>query len=300
MSYQLADHLDCLEAESIYIFREIYAEFDNPVIMYSVGKDSSVLLRLAQKAFYPNKVPFKLLHVDTRYKMQSMYDFRDEVVQKAGLDLHVHTYSGYKESINPYNLDTQSCCSLLKTTALLEALKEGEYDVAIGGARRDEEKSRSKERILSFRNEFGHWDPRNQRPEVWMNLNPLIHKKESIRAFPLSNWTEIDIWKYIYREGIPISPLYFAKEREVIVKGSGLTLVDNGTQVKDGDHVEMVKCRFRSLGCAPCSGAIRSEADDVPKIIDELFSTKVSERATRVIDHDSSSSMETKKREGYF
>ena len=295
------DHLKMLEAESIFILREAAAEFARPVMLYSIGKDSSVMLRLAQKAFYPGKVPFPLLHIDTGYKFPEMIQFRDWYAQHVGANLIVHTnQKALDEGANPYALGTQKCCGLLKTRSLLDALSEGEFDAAFGGARRDEEKSRAKERVYSFRDSLGQWDPKNQRPELWSLFNGRHQKGESIRVFPLSNWTEMDVWLYIHAEKIPIVPLYFAKQREGVVRGNTVMLVGNGTRLFGGEKPQMVKCRMRSLGCVPCTGGILSDADTVPKIIEEMVSFRRSERENRVIDHDEEGSMEIKKREGYF
>jgi sulfate adenylyltransferase subunit 2 len=295
------DHVKMLEAESIFILREAAAEFARPVMLYSIGKDSSVMLRLAQKAFYPGKIPFPLLHVDTSYKFPEMIEFRDWYAKHVGAELIVHkNQKALDEGANPYALGTQKCCGLLKTRALLDALAEGEFDAAFGGARRDEEKSRAKERVYSFRDSLGQWDPKNQRPELWSLYNGRHHKGESIRVFPLSNWTELDVWLYIHAEKIPIVPLYFAKEREAVVRGSSVLLLQGGVQLLSSEKPQMVQCRMRSLGCVPCTGAIRSEADTVPKIIQEMLSFRRSERENRVIDHDEEGSMEIKKREGYF
>jgi sulfate adenylyltransferase subunit 2 len=270
-------------------------------MLYSIGKDSSVMLRLAQKAFYPGKIPFPLLHVDTSYKFPEMIEFRDWYAKHVGAELIVHkNQKALDEGANPYALGTQKCCGLLKTRALLDALAEGEFDAAFGGARRDEEKSRAKERVYSFRDSLGQWDPKNQRPELWSLYNGRHHKGESIRVFPLSNWTELDVWLYIHAEKIPIVPLYFAKEREAVVRGSSVLLLQGGVQLLSSEKPQMVQCRMRSLGCVPCTGAIRSEADTVPKIIQEMLSFRRSERENRVIDHDEEGSMEIKKREGYF
>jgi sulfate adenylyltransferase subunit 2 len=295
------DHLKALEAESIFIFREAAAEFANPVMLYSIGKDSSVMLRLAQKAFYPGKIPFPLLHVDTSYKFPEMIEFRDRYTKEIGAELIVHkNQDALDKGANPYSLGTQKCCGLLKTRSLLDALTEGGFDAAFGGARRDEEKSRAKERVYSFRDALGQWDPKNQRPELWNLYNSRHHKGESIRVFPLSNWTEMDVWLYLHAENIPIVPLYFAKEREAVIRGNSVILMQHGTQLLPGEKTQMVKCRMRSLGCVPCSGAILSDADTVPKIIEEMVSFRRSERENRVIDHDEEGSMEIKKREGYF
>ncbi|MDJ0841575.1 MAG: sulfate adenylyltransferase subunit CysD [Acidobacteriota bacterium] len=296
-------HLKHLEAESIHIIREVAAEFDNPVMLYSVGKDSSVMVRLAQKAFYPGRVPFPLLHIDTSYKYREMYEFRDRFCEENDLDLVVHgNRKAVADGANPYDLGTQACCGLLKTRALLDGLNAGGYDAAFGGARRDEEKSRAKERIYSFRDAFGQWDPKNQRPELWNLYNARLKKGESIRVFPLSNWTELDVWHYIYYENIPIVPMYFAREREVVDLNGTLIPVKNFPFPKAlaGKPVKKIMCRFRSLGCSPCTGAIPSTATNLEGIIDEMVSVRTSERANRVIDHDQEGSMERKKREGYF
>jgi sulfate adenylyltransferase subunit 2 len=295
------NHLRQLEAESIYIMREVAAQFERPVLLYSVGKDSSCLVRLAQKAFYPGKIPFPFLHIDTGYKFKEMYSFRDEFTREIGVTLHVYrNEEAIAKNANPYDLGTQACCGYLKTKALLDGLKKYDCDAAIGGARRDEEKSRAKERVFSFRDQFGQWDPKNQRPELWSQYNGKIKKGESIRVFPLSNWTELDIWHYILLEQIPIVPLYFAKPRRVVVRGDNLIPVDEAARLLSGEAPEEVLCRFRSLGCTPCTGAIRSTATTLESIVAEMMVARTSERATRVIDHDAEGSMETKKREGYF
>lgn len=297
----MGTHLKELEAESIFILRETVAEFARPVMLYSIGKDSSVMLRLAQKAFYPGKIPFPLLHIDTSYKFPEMLEFRDRYTAELGAQLIVHTNrKALDEGANPYALGTQRCCGLLKTRALLDALSAGSFDAAFGGARRDEEKSRAKERVYSFRDPSGQWDPRNQRPELWDLFNGRHNPGESIRIFPLSNWTELDVWLYIEAEKIPIVPLYFAREREAVVRGDQILLTQPGVRLLPGEQPAMVRCRMRSLGCAPCTGAIRSEADTVPLIIREMFAFRRSERENRVIDHDEEGSMEIKKREGYF
>ena len=295
-------HLRLLEAESIQILREVAAEFQRPVMLYSIGKDSSCLLRLAQKAFYPAPIPFPLLHIDTTYKFREMIEFRDRYTREVGANLIVYTnQEAIDNGADPFRLGTQRCCGLLKTKALLDGLRTGPYDAAIGGARRDEEKSRAKERIFSFRDEKGQWDPKNQRPELWNLYNPRIHPGESLRVFPLSNWTEMDVWQYIHVENIPIVPMYFAKEREMLVRGETLIPLEQPfIPLLPGERPQMVRCRMRSLGCSPCTGAIRSDADTVPKIIEELVSFRRSERENRVIDHDQEGSMEIKKREGYF
>jgi sulfate adenylyltransferase subunit 2 len=294
-------HLRALEAESIYILREAVAEFARPVMLYSIGKDSSVMLRLAQKAFYPGKLPFPLLHIDTSYKFPEMIAFRDSYAREIGAELIVHqNREALDAGANPFALGTQKCCGLLKTKALLDALNAGGFDGAFGGARRDEEKSRAKERIYSFRDAHGQWDPKNQRPELWNLFNARVDKGESIRVFPLSNWTELDVWMYIHVEKIPIVPLYYAKEREVVERNGSLVMVYSREQLLPAENVQVVKTRMRSLGCVPCTGAIRSEADTVPKIIEEMVSFRKSERENRAIDHDEEGSMEIKKREGYF
>jgi sulfate adenylyltransferase subunit 2 len=295
------DHLDLLEAESIHILREVAAEFQKPVMLYSIGKDSSVMVRLAQKAFYPGRLPFPLLHVDTTYKFREMIRFRDEFAASIGAKLIVHTNTkAIAEGANPFRIGTQNCCGLLKTRALLDALAEGGFDAAFGGARRDEEKSRAKERVYSFRDEFGQWDPKNQRPELWNVYNSRVDKGQHIRVFPLSNWTELDVWQYIGRENIPIVPLYYAKPREMVVRGGSLIPIEQDFVALPGEKPQVVMCRMRSLGCSPCTGAIRSEADTIGKIIDEMKLVRRSERENRVIDHDQEGSMEIKKREGYF
>jgi sulfate adenylyltransferase subunit 2 len=295
-------HLQALEAESIQIIREVVSEFQRPVMLYSIGKDSSVMIRLAQKAFFPGPIPFPLLHIDTSYKFREMIEFRDRFCKEIGVKLIVHSNTNALQAgANPFRLGTERCCGLLKTQALLDGLRAGNYDAAFGGARRDEEKSRAKERVFSFRDSLGQWDPKNQRPELWNLYNGRVEPGESIRVFPLSNWTEMDVWQYIHLENIPISELYFAKDREMIVRGKQLIMPEQPF-VKPGpsDKVEFVKCRMRSLGCSPCTGAIHSEADTLPKIIAELVGVKNSERENRVIDHDREGSMELKKREGYF
>ena len=294
-------HLQALEAESIYVLREAAAEFSQPVMLYSIGKDSSVMLRLAQKAFYPGRIPFPLLHIDTSYKFPEMIEFRDEYPKQIGAELIVHKNTqALNAGANPFVLGTQKCCGLLKTKALLDALAENGFDAAFGGARRDEEKARAKERIYSFRDVHGQWDPKNQRPELWNIFNSRIDKGESIRIFPLSNWTELDVWLYIYTENIPIVPLYFAREREAVLRDGSIVLIYPNDTLRPGEKPQLLKCRMRSLGCVPCTGAIRSEADTVPKIIEEMISFRRSERENRAIDHDEEGSMEIKKREGYF
>ena len=299
-SYHM-NNLQLLEAEAIHIIRETAAEFENPVMLYSVGKDSSVMAHLAIKAFYPEKVPFPLLHVDTGYKFPEMYEFRDNYTRKNNLTLRVYCNTGaLAKGIKPSTVGTVKCCAELKTKALLDALKEGGYDAAFGGARRDEEKSRAKERIYSFRDKYGQWDPKNQRPELWNLYNCRINKGESIRVFPLSNWTELDIWTYIKQETIEVVPLYFAREREVILREGQIIPVYPDTEIGDDEKKDKMVCRFRTLGCHYCTGAVRSSAITVDEIIKEMMVARHSERITRVIDHDQDSSMEQKKREGYF
>jgi len=298
--YQLS-YLKLLEAESIQIIREVWAEFERPVMLYSVGKDSSVMLRLAQKAFHPGKVPFPLLHVDTGLKFPEMYEFRDDYCRRVGVNLVVYRHEeAIVQGANPFDLGTVRCCAQLKTQALLNALAEGEYDAAFGGARREEEKSRAKERIYSFRDRHGQWDPKNQRPELWNLYNGRIGPGESIRVFPLSNWSEFDIWHYIHAESIPVVPMYFAKRRRMVVRDGRLIPVGERTRLEKGEKPKMVMCRFRTLGCYPCTGAIRSTARTVPEVVREMATVRHSERVTRLIDHDQESSMELKKREGYF
>jgi sulfate adenylyltransferase subunit 2 len=294
-------HLRLLEAEGIHILREVASEFERPVMLYSIGKDSSVMLRLAQKAFFPGPIPFPLLHIDTGFKFAEMLTFRDEMARSVGAELLVwRNETAIAAGTNPIALDTKRCCGLLKTQALLDALKHYNFDAAFGGARRDEEKSRAKERIYSFRDSAGQWDPKNQRPELWNLYNARIHPGESIRVFPLSNWTEMDVWQYIHEEKIPVVDLYFAKERPMYLRGDGLLPIEQDFVARIGERPQMVKSRLRSLGCSPCTGAIRSDAETIPEIIAELISFRSSERANRVIDHDQEGSMELKKREGYF
>jgi sulfate adenylyltransferase subunit 2 len=299
-------HLDWLEAESIYILRETSAEFSHPVLLYSIGKDSSVLLRLARKAFAPGPVPFPLMHIDTGYKFAEMIEFRDRFCAEQGVELIVYRSQEHvEEPVDPFRLGTQKCCALLKTKALLDALRQYGFDAAIGGARREEEKSRAKERIYSIRDENGQWDPRNQRPEVWDLLNSRLGGGQTRRVFPLSNWTELDVWEYIQRERIAVVPLYFAQPRPMIVRGESLIAAEslamrNGCGPPVQEPVQEVTCRMRSLGCVHCTGAVRSTATTLSGIIDELRQVRNSERQNRVIDHDEEGSMELKKREGYF
>jgi len=295
-------HLDRLEAESIHIIREVMAEAENPVMLYSVGKDSSVMLHLARKAFYPSPPPFPLLHVDTRWKFQAMYDFRDYMAQESGMDLLVHINpDGVAKNINPLDHGSALHTDIMKTQSLKQDLDHYKFDVAFGGARRDEEKSRAKERVFSFRTATHQWDPKNQRPELWNLYNGKKNPGESIRVFPISNWTELDIWQYIYREQIPIVPLYFAAERPVVKRDGMLLMVDDDRlTIEPNESIEIKKIRFRTLGCYPLTGAIESEADDLASIVLELLSARTSERQGRAIDSDSSASMEKKKQEGYF
>jgi sulfate adenylyltransferase subunit 2 len=295
-------HLRQLEAESIHILREVASEFDNPVMLYSIGKDSAVMTHLARKAFYPGKLPFPLLHIDTTWKFKEMIAFRDKFTKEHGLDLIVHTnQQGVAENINPFEHGSNKYTQIMKTQALLQALAAGGYDAAFGGARRDEEKSRAKERIYSFRDRYGQWDPKNQRPELWNLYNGKLTKGETIRAFPLSNWTELDIWLYIYLEKIQIVPLYFAAERPVVERSGTLLMVDDDRiPLNPGEKPRMEMVRFRTLGCYPLTGALKSHAATLPDIIREMLLTKYSERQGRLIDFDEEGSMETKKREGYF
>ncbi len=296
-----SSHLELLEAESIHILREVAAEFDRPVMLYSIGKDSSVMLRLAQKAFFPGPIPFPLLHIDTGYKFAEMLAFRDQTARAVGAELLVWRNEGaLAAGANPVALDTRRCCGLLKTQALLDALAHYGFSAAFGGARRDEEKSRAKERIYSFRDRAGQWDPKHQRPELWNLYNARLHPGETIRVFPLSNWTEMDVWQYIHEERIPVVDLYFAKERPMYVRGEGLVPTEQAFVARPQEMPVMVRSRLRSLGCSPCTGAIRSNADTIPKIIEEILGFHSSERANRAIDHDQEGSMEIKKREGYF
>ncbi len=302
MTDQRLSQLRQLEAESIHIFRDAVSQFENPVLLYSIGKDSSVLVRLAQKAFYPGKLPFKLLHIDSTWKFREMIRFRDEFCAWEGLDLVVHhNAEGKAAGVNPFDYGSRKYTDIMKTQALLQALTAGKYDVAFGGARRDEEKSRAKERVFSFRDRHHQWDPKNQRPELWSLFNGRINSGESVRVFPLSNWTETDIWQYIRLENIPLVPLYFAAERPVVERDGTLIMVDDDRmRLLPGETPEYRMVRFRTLGCYPLTGAIESTATTVEEIVEEMLQTRVSERSTRVIDHDGDSSMEQKKREGYF
>ena len=295
-------HLKQLEAESIHIIREVSAEFDKPVMLYSIGKDSAVMLHLAIKAFYPGKPPFPLLHVDTTWKFREMIEFRDQITQKYGLKLLVHiNQEGVALGIGPFSHGSKRHTDVMKTDGLKQALDNYQFDAAFGGARRDEEKSRAKERVYSFRDKNHRWDPKNQRPELWNIYNGKIDKGESIRVFPLSNWTELDIWQYIHLENIPIVPLYFAKERPVINRDGMLIMVDdNRMPIGPNDKIETKMVRFRTLGCYPLTGAVESTATTLPEIIQEMLLTTTSERQGRLIDYDQSGSMEQKKREGYF
>jgi sulfate adenylyltransferase subunit 2 len=295
-------HLRRLEAEAIHIMREVVAECANPVMLYSIGKDSSVMLHVAMKAFFPAKPPFPLLHVDTTWKFREMIAFRDETAKRLGLDLLVHTnQDGVAQGVGPFTHGSSVHTEIMKTVALKQALDKYGFDAAFGGARRDEEKSRAKERIFSFRSAGHRWDPRQQRPELWQLYNAKIHKGESIRVFPLSNWTELDVWQYIYWQKIPIVPLYFAKPRPVVERDGMLIMVDDGRMpLEPGETPQMRKVRFRTLGCYPLTGAIDSDAETLGDIIDEMLVTTLSERQGRVIDHDATASMEKKKQEGYF
>ena len=294
-------HLDELEAEAIYIMREVVAECENPVMLYSIGKDSSVMLHLAQKAFYPEKLPFPLLHIDTGWKFKEMIEFRDKIVREYGLDLLVYrNEDAIRQNINPFEHGA-AYTDIMKTQALKEALKKYGFTAAFGGGRRDEEKSRAKERIFSFRNKEQAWDPKNQRPELWKLYNTKISKGESIRVFPLSNWTETDIWQYIQREQIEIVPLYFAKERPVVCRDGNIIMVDDERlNLNPGENVQASRIRFRTLGCYPLTGGVESDADTLEAIIEETKAAVFSERTSRVIDHEAAGSMERRKREGYF
>mgnify|MGYP001495705275 FL=1 len=295
-------HLDKLESESIHIIREVASEFDNPVMLYSIGKDSSVMLHLAQKAFYPSKIPFKLMHIDTTWKFKEMINFRDEIAKKYNLDLLIHiNQEGVRNNINPISSGSKIHTDVMKTQSLIQALDKYKFDAAFGGARRDEEKSRAKERIFSFRDKKHRWDPKNQKPELWNLFNTKIDKGESVRVFPLSNWTEIDIWQYIYQENIPLVPLYFSKIRSIIRRNNMMIMVDDDRlKIKENEKIEQKKVRFRTLGCYPLTAAVESDATTVEEIIIELLESKYSERQGRLIDNDQIGSMEKKKQEGYF
>jgi sulfate adenylyltransferase subunit 2 len=295
-------HLKRLEAESIHIIREVAAEFRNPVMLYSIGKDSSVMLHLAMKAFYPSKPPFPLLHVDTTWKFREMIQFRDETAKRLGLNLLVHiNEEGLKRGINPFDSGSSLHTQVMKTESLKQALDKHAFDAAFGGARRDEEKSRAKERVFSFRTSTHAWDPKNQRPELWRVYNTRINKGESIRVFPLSNWTELDVWQYVMKENIPIVPLYFAKKRPIVEREGALIMVDDDRmKLSARERAEMRLVRFRTLGCYPLTGAIESDADTLEGIVTEMFTARTSERQGRLIDSDEKASMEKKKREGYF
>jgi sulfate adenylyltransferase subunit 2 len=302
MSHYVLSHLKQLEQESIHIMREVVAEFENPVMLYSIGKDSGVMLRLAEKAFYPGRIPFPVLHVNTTFKFREMIEFRDRLVQDLDLDfIEWINREGVANNINPFEHGTQRYTHIMKTEALKQALEHGGYDAAFGGARRDEEKSRAKERVFSFRDKFHQWDPKNQRPELWSLFNSRVHKGESIRVFPLSNWTELDVWLYIHYENIPVVPLYLAAKRPVVERNGTLIMVDDDRlPLEDGEVPEAKMVRFRTLGCYPLTGAIESDADTLPKIIEEMLRARDSERQGRVIDYDEAGSMEEKKKEGYF
>ena len=295
-------HIDKLESESIHIIREVASEFDNPVMLYSIGKDSSVMLHLAQKAFHPSKIPFKLMHIDTTWKFKEMINFRDETAKKYNLDLLVHiNQEGVANNINPISSGSKIHTDVMKTQSLIQALDKYKFDAAFGGARRDEEKSRAKERIFSFRDKKHRWDPKNQKPELWNLFNTNIDKGESVRVFPLSNWTEIDIWQYIYQENIQLVPLYFSKIRSIIRRNDMMIMVDDDRlKIKENEKIEQKKVRFRTLGCYPLTAAVESDATTVEEIIIELLESKYSERQGRLIDNDQIGSMEKKKQEGYF
>ena len=295
-------HIDKLESESIHIIREVASEFDNPVMLYSIGKDSSVMLHLAQKAFYPSKIPFKLMHIDTTWKFKEMINFRDDTAKKYNLDLLVHiNQEGVRNNINPISSGSKIHTDVMKTQSLIQALDKYKFDAAFGGARRDEEKSRAKERIFSFRDKKHRWDPKNQKPELWNLFNTKIDQGESVRVFPLSNWTEIDIWQYIYQENIPLVPLYFSKIRSIIRRNDMMIMVDDDRlKIKENEKIEQKKVRFRTLGCYPLTAAVESDATTVEEIIIELLESKYSERQGRLIDNDQIGSMEKKKQEGYF
>ncbi len=302
MNRYLLSHLDRLEQESIHIIREVVAEFKNPVLLFSIGKDSMVLLRLAEKAFYPAKIPFPLLHVNTTFKFRQMIEFRDQLVKDRELELREWiNQTGVENNVNPFDYGTQKYTHIMKTEALKAALNHYQFDAAFGGARRDEEKSRAKERVFSFRDKYQQWDPKNQRPELWNLYNSRINAGESIRAFPISNWTELDVWFYIYKEQIPMVPLYFAAERPVVNRhGAWIMVDDDRLPLAPNETPQMRSVRFRTLGCYPLTGGIDSNATTLPEIIREMLSNRSSERQGRVIDFDEAGSMEEKKREGYF
>jgi sulfate adenylyltransferase subunit 2 len=295
-------HLQRLEAESIHIIREVAAEAENPVMLYSIGKDSAVMLHLAMKAFHPGKPPFPLLHVDTTWKFREMYEFRDRIAAELGVELLVHiNEDGLARGINPFDSGSQVHTDVMKTEGLKQALEKHGFDAAFGGARRDEEKSRAKERVFSFRSASHRWDPKNQRPELWHLYNARKRQGESVRVFPLSNWTELDVWEYVQLEDIPVVPLYFAKERPVVRRNGTLLMVDDDRMpLEDGEQPDMRKVRFRTLGCYPLTGAVESDAETLEDIVAEMRASRTSEREGRVIDHDAAASMEKKKQEGYF
>jgi sulfate adenylyltransferase subunit 2 len=302
MRSKLTPRLVQLEAESIFILREVAAEFARPVMLYSIGKDSSVILHLAMKAFYPAKPPFPLMHIDTTWKFREMISFRDETAKRLGVELLVHTnLDGIRDNINPFDSGSSAYTRIMKTEALKQALEAGGYDAAIGGARRDEEKSRAKERVFSFRSSRHGWDPKNQRPELWNLYNCQLAAGESMRVFPISNWTELDVWQYIHAENIPVVPLYFAKERPVVERGGALLMLDDERmKLLPGETAQNRLVRFRTLGCYPLTGAVESGAANLDDILAELTEARTSERVSRMIDHDEKASMERKKREGYF
>ena len=302
MSSKTPSHLQALEAESIHIIREVAAEFRNPVMLYSIGKDSGVLAHLARKAFHPGRVPFPLLHVDTTWKFRAMYEFRERFCRENGLELRVHVNEEARaKGVNPFDYGSNVYTTIMKTHALIQALEKWGFDAAFGGARRDEEKSRAKERVYSFRDRSHQWDPKNQRPELWNLYNGRVHKGESIRVFPMSNWTELDTWLYVHREGIPVVPLYFAAPRPTVLRDGNIIMVDDERfRLLPGEAPVVRKIRFRTLGCYPLSGAIESDAETLPDVIGEMLLARVSERQGRVIDYDEEASMERKKREGYF
>ena len=299
--YRLSQ-LKQLVAESIHIFRDAISQFEYPVLLYSIGKDSSVLVHLAKKAFYPGRLPFKLLHIDSTFKFREMIEFRDRFVQENDLDLIVHSnQEGISAGVNPFTYGSRKYTDIMKTQALIQALTAGKYDAVFGGARRDEEKSRAKERIFSFRDKFHQWDPKNQRPELWHNYNSQMNKGKSIRVFPLSNWTEQDIWQYIWLENIDIVPLYLAAERPVLERDGMLMMIDDDRiDLQPGEVIKKRMVRFRTLGCWPLTGAVESNAQTLPEIIEEMLVSTTSERQGRVIDRDQAGSMELKKRQGYF